>query len=110
MQLIEEYDQGKPVDSDSNNKASPILLSGTAYKANHLKVAYYQQHQQDCLPYDMTSLEHMTSIAPAGHNEQMLRAHLGSFGLGGDLVLRPIGTLSGGQKSRVVLAQLTIVK
>ena len=44
------------------------------------------------------------------HNEQTIRAHLGSFGLGGDLALRPIGILSGGQKARIVLASLTLTR
>lgn len=29
-----------------------------------------------------------------------LRAHLGNFGLSGDIVLKPIGSFSGGQKTR----------
>jgi len=39
-----------------------------------------------------------------GINQQVARAHLGSFGLSGDLSLRTINTLSGGQKCRVVFA------
>ena len=42
------------------------------------------------------------------YNEQSLRAHLGAFGIGGDLALQQIGVLSGGQKSRVVFAELTL--
>jgi ATPase subunit of ABC transporter with duplicated ATPase domains len=104
LKLIQEYE-----DELLHNASSPVLSSGTIYKANHLRVAYYQQHQQDSLPYEISSLQHMMNIAPvSSNNEQVLRAHLGSFGISGDLALRPIGTLSGGQKSRVVLAQLTI--
>jgi ATPase subunit of ABC transporter with duplicated ATPase domains len=33
-----------------------------------------------------------------------IRAHLGMFGLGGDVALRPIGSLSGGQKARLAFA------
>ena len=36
-----------------------------------------------------------------------LRAHLGSFGLSGNLALRPMYLLSGGQKSRVSFAMIT---
>ncbi len=36
-----------------------------------------------------------------------MRAHLGSFGVSGNLALQKIGTLSGGQKSRVVFATIT---
>jgi ATPase subunit of ABC transporter with duplicated ATPase domains len=41
---------------------------------------------------------------------QALRAHLGSFGVSGDLALQPMYTLSGGQKSRVAFAKLTFTK
>lgn len=88
----------------------PALESGEMYKHHNIRLAYYQQHQQDSLPYDLSALEHFTNIAPAGNNEQSLRAHLGSFGLCGDLALEKIGILSGGQKARVVLAELTLFK
>ena len=38
------------------------------------------------------------------------RQHLGSFGIGGDLALQPMYTLSGGQKSRVAFAKVTFSK
>ena len=66
-----------------------------------MRIAYYQQLQQESLPYDLSPLQHLTNVAPEGFNEQSLRAHLGSFGLAGDLALQQIGVLSGGQKSRV---------
>jgi ATP-binding cassette, subfamily F, member 3 len=92
-----------------------------------MKIAYYQQHQADSLPYDLSPLQHLTNIAAslssgdAGElgagsgggnrfNEQALRAHLGAFGISGDLALQQIGVLSGGQKSRVVFAELTLQK
>ena len=91
-----------------------------------MKIAYYQQHQADSLPYDLSPLQHLTNVASSlsggsgvgveggeggnKHNEQTLRAHLGAFGLGGDLALQQIGVLSGGQKSRVVFAELTLQK
>lgn len=38
------------------------------------------------------------------------RSHLGSFGVGGDLALQAMYTLSGGQKSRVAFAKVTFTK
>ena len=38
---------------------------------------------------------------------ELCRTHLGSFGVGGDLALQPMYTLSGGQKSRVAFARVT---
>ncbi|GAB2296143.1 ATP-binding cassette sub- F member 3, partial [Dionaea muscipula] len=45
-----------------------------------------------------------------GVPEQKLRAHLGSFGITGNLALQPMYTLSGGQKSRVAFAKITFRK
>ena len=88
----------------------PILEAGEIYKHHSVRIMYYQQHQQDSLPYDKSPLEYFLEIAPPGHNEQTLRAHLGSFGMCGDLALEKIGLLSGGQKARVVLSELTLFK
>jgi ATPase subunit of ABC transporter with duplicated ATPase domains len=90
--------------------SSPVVIRGEMYKNPAMRIAYYQQLQQESLPYALSPLQHLTDIAPEGHNEQTLRAHLGAFGLGGDLALQPIGVLSGGQKSRVVFAELTLNK
>jgi ATPase subunit of ABC transporter with duplicated ATPase domains len=79
-----------------------------------LKIAYFQQNLQERLPYDSTPLQHITSVLVAQQgvdaSEQIVRGQLGAFGLHGDMVLRKIGTLSGGQKSRIVLTQLTLNK
>merc|ERR1712032_1649543 len=42
-----------------------------------------------------------------GMSDQEARNILGKFGIGGDMALRRINTLSGGQKSRVALAIIT---
>ena len=39
-----------------------------------------------------------------GHTAESFRNHLGSFGVTGDLALRPMYLMSGGQKSRVAFA------
>jgi ATPase subunit of ABC transporter with duplicated ATPase domains len=39
-----------------------------------------------------------------------LRAHLGAFGLSGNLALQPIGSLSGGQKTRLSFATVCLYK
>ncbi|CAK9169266.1 unnamed protein product [Ilex paraguariensis] len=50
------------------------------------------------------------SGSAVGVPEQKLRAHLGSFGVTGNLALQPMYTLSGGQKSRVAFAKITFKK
>lgn len=98
-------------DTDTTTAGFPVLLAGDITKHHALRVAYFQQHQQDCLPYEQSPLEYLTSISPPGmQSEQLIRAHLGSFGLSGPLALQQIGKLSGGQKARVVLAELTAHK
>jgi ATP-binding cassette subfamily F protein 3 len=57
----------------------------------------------DQLDLTQSPLEYFLFKYP-GTNQQTARSHLGSFGLSGDLALRTINTLSGGQKCRVVFA------
>jgi ATP-binding cassette subfamily F protein 3 len=45
-----------------------------------------------------------------GSDPQDYRAHLGKYGISGDLALQPIDTLSGGQKSRVAFAMMGWLK
>lgn len=44
------------------------------------------------------------------YTELELRAHLGSFGLSGNLALQKIGSLSGGQKSRLSFAAVCVLR
>ena len=105
LKLLTEYG-----DVTHLTEGSPVVIQGEMYKHPSMRIAFYQQLQQECLPYELSPLQHLTNIAPEGQNEQTLRAHLGAFGIGGDLALQQIGVLSGGQKSRVVFADLTITK
>lgn len=43
-----------------------------------------------------------------GKPAEEYRRHLGAFGVSGDLALQPIGSLSGGQKSRVAFAKMCL--
>ena len=45
-----------------------------------------------------------------GKPEEEYRRQLGSFGVSGELALRPIDSLSGGQKSRVAFAILGMLR
>lgn len=51
---------------------------------------------------------HYLSTIHAGKREEEYRQQLGSFGITGDLALRPIASLSGGQKSRLAFAILAM--
>lgn len=79
---------------------------GHVFRNHKVRVAAFTQHHIDTLDFTATPLTHMRGSFP-GVKEQDLRAHLGAFGISGNLGLQQIRTLSGGQKSRVALAKLT---
>merc|ERR1712228_385390 len=61
----------------------------------------------DDLDMNMTPLQQLSKEFGSEVTRQQLYAQLGCFNLGKDLAERKIGTLSGGQKSRVTLCILT---
>jgi ATP-binding cassette subfamily F protein 3 len=84
-------------------------LSGEITEGKGLSIGYFAQQELDVLSLDDGALMHMIRLArdkgPAGR-EQELRDFLGSFRFVGDMVTQPVGTLSGGEKARLVLAML----
>ncbi|KAK3105053.1 hypothetical protein FSP39_016220 [Pinctada imbricata] len=78
-------------------------------KANRsLRIGYFSQHHVDQLDMGLTSLELMAERFP-GKSSEVYRNRLGSFGVSGDLALRPVSSLSGGQKSRVAFALMDML-
>jgi ATP-binding cassette subfamily F protein 3 len=67
----------------------------------------FTQHHIDQLDLDLSPVEQIALIEPNMANEA-IRSHLGSFGITGNLALRPNYLLSGGQKTRVALAALVL--
>ena len=84
-------------------------LSGDITEGKGLSIGYFAQQELDVLSLDDGALMHMIRLArdkgPSGR-EQELRDFLGSFRFVGDMVSQPVGTLSGGEKARLVLAML----
>ncbi|MBA3997147.1 MAG: ABC transporter [Candidatus Accumulibacter sp.] len=87
-------------------------ISGTVQEGKGLSIGYFAQQELDVLrPLD-NPLEHMVRLAkeglPAGASgrEQDLRTFLGSFNFSGDMVKQPVGTMSGGEKARLVLCMI----
>ena len=68
---------------------------------------YYDQHQDEALDPDKTPLEELRAAAPTARDER-LRTVLGQFLFRGDDVYQRIRSLSGGERSRVALARLTV--
>jgi ATP-binding cassette, subfamily F, member 3 len=84
-------------------------LGGTVTEGKGLVIGYFAQQELDVLQLDDGALMHMVRLArdvgPAGR-EQELRDFLGRFRFTGEMVTQPVGSLSGGEKARLVLAML----
>src|SRR5678815_5728442 len=84
-------------------------LSGAIVAGKGLTIGYFAQQELDVLSPGDGPLMHMVRLArdvgPAAR-EQELRDFLGSFRFVGEMVAQPVGTLSGGEKARLVLAML----
>ena len=82
-------------------------LSGTCHRHGRLRIALFSQHHVDQLELGQSSVQFLQSKFP-GKVEEEYRRYLGRYGLTGTTALQPIGTLSGGQKSRVVFAYMAM--
>lgn len=77
--------------------------SGQIQLAKGVQLGYFAQHQLDTLREEESPLWHLTRLAP-DKTEQELRNYLGGFAFHGDKVKQAIGSFSGGEKARLVLA------
>jgi len=78
-----------------------------------LSIGYFAQQELDVLRPQENPLEHMIRLAKElGPNsrepsrEQDLRSYLGRFNFTGDMVKQSVGSMSGGEKARLVLAMI----
>ena len=90
-------------------------ISGQVTEGKGLNIGYFAQQELDVLRPQDTPLEHMIRLAKeaiaAGRSnvpgrEQELRNFLGNFNFGGEMVKQAVGTMSGGEKARLVLCML----
>ncbi len=80
-------------------------ISGQTHLGHNVRVGYYSQTHAG-LNYERTILDeirHVTTLSEEG-----ARSFLGRFLFSGDDVFKPISALSGGERSRVALAKLTL--
>jgi ATP-binding cassette subfamily F protein 3 len=84
-------------------------LQGHITEGKGLSIGYFAQQELDVLHEKSTPLEHMTRLAkeigPPGR-EQELRNFLGTILFNGDMVGQAVGSMSGGEKARLVLAMV----
>jgi len=84
-------------------------MGGTITEGKGLSIGYFAQQEMDVLRPDEGPLMHMVRLAKEvspSAREQELRDFLGQFRFVGDMVNQQVGSLSGGEKARLVLAML----
>jgi len=82
---------------------------GVVSRHTHLKLGLYSQHSAEQLDLTKSALDFVRDKYPdKSQDYQYWRQQLGKYGLSGDSQTSLIGTLSDGQKSRIVFALLAI--
>jgi ATP-binding cassette, subfamily F, member 3 len=91
-------------------------IGGEMTEGKGLNIGYFAQQELDVLRPDDNPMEHMIQLVKdltiAGKlgsqptRDQDLRAFLGMFNFGGDMVKQAVGSMSGGEKARLVLCMI----
>jgi ATP-binding cassette subfamily F protein 3 len=91
-------------------------IGGDVTEGKGLNIGYFAQQELDVLRPADTPLEHMIrlvkELSAAGKlgnqptREQDLRSFLGTFNFSGDMVKQAVGSMSGGEKARLVLCMI----
>ena len=91
-------------------------IGGEMTEGKGLNVGYFAQQELDVLRPEDNPMEHMIQLVKdltlAGKlgsqptRDQDLRAFLGMFNFGGDMVKQAVGSMSGGEKARLVLCMI----
>ena len=107
--------QGKSTLVKTIARTLPVV-AGAVTEGRGLNIGYFAQQELDVLRPADTPLEHMIRLARdtianggAGQfssREQDLRNFLGTFNFSGDMVKQAVGTMSGGEKARLVLCMI----
>ncbi len=80
---------------------------GRIKRTPKLRVGYFSQDQEESLDYEATPFDHMNRALGPGSGEAKVRAQLGRFGFSRDRANLKVGVLSGGEKTRLLLALAT---
>lgn len=81
--------------------------SGLISQNPRLRIGFFAQHHVDALDMNDSAVGFMTKNYP-GRTDEEYRRHLGAFGITGMTGLQKLELLSGGQKSRVAFACLSL--
>jgi ATP-binding cassette subfamily F protein 3 len=82
--------------------------SGTRRLGHGVKMGYFSQTRLDVLNPQRTVFEELLSVVNGSYPQTQARNLLGMFNFHGDDVFKPVSVLSGGEKSRLILARLLI--
>ena len=82
-------------------------MSGRLTKSSKLGIGYFAQHQMDELDPQDSAYQHMAR-ALEGEPPARIRGRLAAVGIGAEIFENPVSMLSGGQKSRLLLALASI--
>ena len=91
------------------------LTSGKIIEGKGLHIGYFAQQELDVLRPTESPLEHMIRLArdvaaeknsAQSRREQDLRGFLGKFNFSNEMVQQAVGTMSGGEKARLVLCMI----
>ena len=82
---------------------------GEIRRNSRLRLGVFNQHANEALPMDQSPVEHLRAVSPED-NYQSIRNKLGRFNLAGHAHELKCRELSGGQKARVVLCKLALMR
>ena len=80
-------------------------MTGEIRISPNLEIGYFSQERSEELDVMATPVEHIARLFP-DKNETFVRSYLGRFGFGEDIADTIINKLSGGEKTRLVLATI----
>ena len=82
--------------------------SGQVKYGHQVQMGYFSQTRVDVLQAERTAFDEVCASAPQGVQAVKVRTLLGLFNYHGDDVFKTVKILSGGEKSRLILAKLLI--
>jgi ATP-binding cassette subfamily F protein 3 len=111
---IDNDDRIALLGANGNGKSTLVKLlagklapfSGKVVRAANLSVGYFAQHQTDELDLEASSYDHLRRLMP-DDTETKVRARVGAIGFSGKAGDTKVGSLSGGEKARLLLGLAT---